>query len=104
YSACQVSSPLARCFALFTSGVTCIPILFARPHLVTLIALTLTLLLFRCRRNLPIWLPYAVLPPLFALWANCHGGVVLGVLPFLAEGLDGLVDAWREEPGAWRHL
>jgi hypothetical protein len=49
-----------------------------RPHMVTLLLLALTLWLIR-RRALH-WL----LPPLFLLWANLHGGVVMGGLALVA--------------------
>ena len=43
-----------------------------RPFLVSFLLLAATLLILELRR--PLWL----LPPLFALWSNCHGDFVLG--------------------------
>jgi hypothetical protein len=56
-----------------------------RPQVFTMLALLTTLTLVTRRR-------VALLPLLFLLWANVHGGVVLGFLP-LAAGV--AVAAWR---------
>jgi hypothetical protein len=62
---------------LLLAAVICHEIMWAvRPHMITLLFLALELLLLRRRRH---WL----LPPLFLLWANLHGGVAVGGIVLL---------------------
>ena len=50
---------------------------YVRPQLFSLVAFTILLMaLTRARRGGPYWL--LLLPPLFALWANLHGGWLVG--------------------------
>lgn len=67
-----------------------------RPYLITLLLLALTLILMELRRWL--WL----LPPLFLVWANCHGGYFLGWVVLGAYSAEALVH-WlqkRPDPGS----
>ena len=73
--------PLAAAFA--TAGVAS-EFAVDRPYLVTFLLLASTIAILETRRWL--WL----LPPLFLLWANCHGGYFLGwvvVAAYSAEAL-----------------
>ncbi|HEU5086708.1 MAG TPA: hypothetical protein VFT99_04660, partial [Roseiflexaceae bacterium] len=79
---------------LLLAAVVCHEIVWAvRPHMITLLLLALTLLLIRQRRL--HWL----LPPLFLLWANLHGGVAIGGFVLLVATGTALVfqrrDFWR---------
>ena len=57
---------------LLLAALPCQEIVWAvRPHMLTLLLLAIELLLIRRGR---LWL----LPPVFLLWANVHGGVVVG--------------------------
>ncbi|HEU5040566.1 MAG TPA: hypothetical protein VFT84_07090 [Gemmatimonadales bacterium] len=47
-----------------------------RPHLFTLLFVTLLLHLLESERRWPVW----IFAPLFALWANLHGGFVYGLV------------------------
>jgi len=76
-----------------------------RPHLFTILA---SLLLFRWlleRSEPPSWRRVAAATALLALWANLHGGFLLGPL-LLAAGVAGVVlAAWLRAPAApsgWR--
>jgi hypothetical protein len=64
-----------------------------RPHMITLLFAALTLLFIR-RRHL-----HWFLPPLFLLWANLHGGVVVGGLALVVAMVAALLcqrdDFWR---------
>jgi len=60
-----------------------------RPHMITLLFLALELLLIRRRR---LWL----LPPLFLLWANLHGGVAVGGVALLVAALAALPRRWPD--------
>src|SRR5580704_6985650 len=55
-----------------------------RPYLVTFLLLAATIAILEYRRW--IWL----LPPLFLLWANCHGGFFLGWLVLAAYAAEAL--------------
>ncbi|HEV8238760.1 MAG TPA: hypothetical protein VGS57_05295 [Thermoanaerobaculia bacterium] len=63
---------LATLFAMALSR----PLFEPRPHLYTLLGVVLTLRWASLRRR-----PFVVLPVLFLLWANFHGGAILGLLP-----------------------
>ncbi|MEH2683678.1 hypothetical protein DXU04_00935 [Bradyrhizobium diazoefficiens] len=87
----------ARAFLLVT------PLLFmsmghflARPHMLALpvmVAFVGGLLAAADRRTAPSWL----LLPLMALWANLHGGFVMGLALIGAIGLDALASADRKD-------
>ena len=59
-----------------------------RPHVLTLFLLALLLTLLVRER-------YRWIPPLFLLWANAHGGVVLGGLALAAASAAALLRWWR---------
>jgi hypothetical protein len=64
-----------------------------RPYLITFLLLAATLAILEYRRWL--WL----LPPLFLVWANCHGGVFLGWLVLAAYCAEAL---WQRSSDARR--
>jgi len=68
------------------------PFALDRPQLFTYLFLALTVLILESRRRL--WL----LPPLFLIWANCHGGFVLGWVVLVAYCADALVARLRRSP------
>jgi hypothetical protein len=75
--------------ALMTLGLalsSCVWVL--RPHVLTLFLLAVLLTLLARER-------YRWLPPLFLLWANAHGGVVLGGLVLAATCAAALLRWWR---------
>jgi hypothetical protein len=63
-----------------------------RPHLFTFVFLAATLAILEYRRRL--WL----LPPLFLLWANTHGGFFLGWVLLGMYGAEMLWSRWRGQP------
>ena len=65
-----------------------------RPYLITFLLLASTIAILETRRWL--WL----LPPLFLIWANCHGGYFLGWIVVAAYSAEALFPAWRKEPAA----
>jgi hypothetical protein len=74
---------------LMTSGLalsSCVWVL--RPHVVTLFLLAVLLTLLA--RDRIRWIP-----PLFVVWANAHGGVVLGGLILAAASAAALLRWWR---------
>jgi hypothetical protein len=77
---------------LLALGVMCyVLILSARPHMLTLLGLSLLLLMLRHRRAQPF------IPALFLLWANLHGGVAFGGAALLI----GAGAAVRSERRSW---
>jgi hypothetical protein len=62
-----------------------------RPHAFSLLFLPATVLLIA--RGRFMWLP-----PIFVIWANCHGGVLLGIVIAAA----GLAARTYVEPSTWR--
>ena len=62
-----------------------------RPYLITLL-LASTIAILETRRWM--WL----LPPLFLIWANCHGGYFLGWIVVAAYSAEALFLKWRKEP------
>jgi hypothetical protein len=64
-----------------------------RPYLITFLLLAATIAILEYRRWL--WL----LPPLFLIWANCHGGFFLGWLVLAAYSAEAL---WQHSPDARR--
>jgi len=63
-----------------------------RPQYLTYVFLGVTLAILESRRRL--WL----LPPLFLLWANCHGGFILGWAVVAAYCAESLFLRWRGRP------
>jgi hypothetical protein len=61
-----------------------IPFALDRPYLITFLLLAATIAILEYRRWL--WL----LPPLFLIWANCHGGYFLGWLVLAAYSAEAL--------------
>jgi hypothetical protein len=76
--------PLLRALLLLSSGTFLVTEWSLRPKLFTLCAMALTLRLLQGRR-------FAWLPPVFALWANLHGAVALGVVAMTFACLESLV-------------
>jgi hypothetical protein len=75
--------------ACATAGMA-IPFALDRPYLITFLLLAVTIAILEFRRWL--WL----LPPLFLIWANCHGGYFLGWLVLAAYSAEALrlPDRW----------
>jgi hypothetical protein len=76
------------------------PFALDRPQLFTYLFLALTIVILESRRRL--WL----LPPLFLIWANCHGGFFLGWVVLAAYCAEALVarlrdKAFAEERALW---
>ncbi|MGB7759711.1 MAG: hypothetical protein WBL61_07780 [Bryobacteraceae bacterium] len=69
-----------------------IPFALDRPQLFTYLFLALAVVILESRRRL--WL----LPPLFLIWANCHGGFVLGWVVLTAYCAEALVAHLRHKP------
>jgi hypothetical protein len=65
----------------------------ARPHLFTLLLVVVLLDLLDRERPAPLWL-YA---PLFALWANFHGGFSFGLILIGAFLAGDLLEAWHAD-------
>jgi hypothetical protein len=70
-----------------------------RPYLITYVLLATTIALLDCqktgRESCPtLW----VLPPMFLIWANCHGGFFVGWLALLAYSAEALYLRWRGNP------
>jgi hypothetical protein len=63
-----------------------------RPQYFTYLFLAVTINLLDSRRFL--WL----LPPLFLVWANCHGGFFLGCVTVSIYWAESLYVRWREKP------
>lgn len=66
----------------------------ARPHAVTIAASAWLLVRLECRDTRARW----AIPPLFALWANLHGGWSYGAIVLGAYVAGELVDDWRGTP------
>jgi hypothetical protein len=63
-----------------------------RPYLVTFLLLASAIAILETRRSM--WL----LPPLFLIWANCHGGYFLGWVVVAAYSAEALFLKWRQKP------
>ena len=64
----------------------------SRPFLITFVCLALTMAMLEIRRRL--WL----LPPIFLIWANCHGGFFMGWLVLGAYAAEALILRIRKRP------
>jgi hypothetical protein len=72
--------------AMLAAAAVAHPLLADRPYLLTYVFLGLTVLILESRRRSLLWL----LPPLMLIWANSHGGFIVGwvvILAYLAESL-----------------
>ena len=63
----------------------------ARPHLFTLLAVLVLMHLLARREPAPLW-PFL---PLFAIWANLHGGFSYGFILIAAFAAGDLLEAWQ---------
>ncbi|HUB77616.1 MAG TPA: hypothetical protein VMB03_02415 [Bryobacteraceae bacterium] len=78
--------------ACATAGMA-IPFALDRPYLITFLLLAATIAILEYRPS--VWL----LPPLFLVWANCHGGFFLGWLVLAAYAAEAF---WRRSADARR--
>jgi len=79
--------------AAFAAATMARPFALDRPYLVTFLCLAGTLAILEFDRRL--WL----LPPIFLVWANCHGGFFLGWVVVGAYGVEALLR--RRTPALW---
>ena len=82
------------------AAATAVPFALDRPQLFTYLFLALAVVILESRRR--VWL----LPPLFLIWANCHGGFFLGWVVLVAYCAEALVARLRhsvlaEERALW---
>ncbi|MGO9008691.1 MAG: hypothetical protein ACLQPN_01205 [Bryobacteraceae bacterium] len=75
--------------AALAAAAIAFPFALDRPQLFTYVFLALTVVVLESRRRL--WL----LPPLFLIWANCHGGFFLGWVVLAAYCIEALVACLR---------
>ena len=68
---------------------------YDRPYLLTFLFLAVVIAILEAGR--PLWL----LPPLFVVWANCHGGFILGWLAVAAYAADAWLQRRDWRAGAW---
>jgi len=121
YHQAGVSSRLASTAGLIAVSVTYRNVLLVRPHLLTLLFVPLILFLLKWafpteaegHRALEEISPEGkgrrllvacVTPLVFLIWANSHGGYILGFLPFVVVGIDQLRDRYNGCPGASARL
>ncbi len=104
---CMEANPLLRPFVIVLAATVAAPVWTPRPQLLSLTLFAFLLwYLHRWERGkrAPLWL----LPPLFLLWGNLHGGYPLGLLligAYLAGGLaDFLLGRETLPPARWRAL
>ena len=94
-------SPAPVLFLLLLAFYCLMPVLTARPHVLTLPVLegwAAALFIARAEGRGPPWR----LLPLMALWANMHAGYVVGLALVAALGLEAMLGAAQEGPGRWR--
>ena len=86
--------------ATFAAAAAAYPFVADRPYLVTFVLLGLAILILESRRQSLVWL----LPPVMLIWANCHGGFIVGWIVILAYLAESLLHRFRNpsEPGDWR--
>ena len=100
FNAVRYVRPLIAIGAIVLADVAVIPMLVARPHLLTWPLLALwTWLMLRARDRESA--PPLVAALLMALWANLHGGFVFGLAIAAAFGLEALI-ASSDKPRALR--
>jgi len=90
----MVGPPLLRAILLVLSGPLFVTEWSLRPKVVTLAGVALTLTVLVARR-------YAWLPLIFAVWANMHGAVALGVVALAAACVHALVHDRAAVPRVW---
>jgi len=97
--------PVYRAFLIIVAAVLLIPFYKARPQMVTLVCLLLVALILdsylKNKKDLLIWLI-----PVFVLWANLHGGFVIGFIYIVIIVIGNLVNAFwyrSDEPNLDRH-
>jgi hypothetical protein len=91
--------PVFRAMLIIMAALLLLPFYKARPQMVTLVCLLLVALIldrYRCnKKDLLIWLI-----PLFILWANMHGGFVIGFIYIIIVVVSDLIDAaWNKSSG-----
>lgn len=95
---------LAAAFALLWSAINASAIHYlARPHLVTLVFLTVSLILIERDRRSPgayVWL----LAPLTVLWANLHGGFLALPASLLVLGAGYVLQGWLDSGARSTHF
>ncbi|WP_298006648.1 MULTISPECIES: hypothetical protein [Anaerolinea] len=102
----QMSAPpLWRAVVVILAGLVCAPLWTARPQLFSLALFALLLVLLPAFRTERLS-PYLVLPPLFAVWSNLHGGYALGFLLLGATLAGQVMDRWLtpEHAPSWRGI
>ncbi|MBZ5582559.1 MAG: hypothetical protein LAQ30_10220 [Acidobacteriia bacterium] len=77
--------------AAFAAAAAAAPVAYDRPYLFTFVFLAATVAILEFRRFL--WL----LPPLFLVWANCHGGFFLGWIVLAAYSAEALLARRRKQ-------
>ncbi len=91
--------PAAPTLIILLLAAACItPEMLARPHILALPvfeAWAAALFIARSEGRAPHWR----LLPLMCLWANLHGGFIIGLVLLAALGLEAVV----EQPARWRH-
>jgi hypothetical protein len=75
--------------AALAAAAIAVPFAIDRPQIFTYLFLALLVLILESRR---LWL----LPLLFLIWANCHGGFVLGWVVLAAYCAEAVVTHWRD--------
>ena len=78
--------------AAFAAAIMARPFALDRPYLITFLFLAAAMAILESNRRL--WL----LPPLFLVWANCHGGFFLGWVVLGAYGAEALLSRRRAAP------
>jgi hypothetical protein len=91
YRLCSGIPRLSRMLLLLLGVPTHIIVWSVRPHLLTLLLMALLLVLMRHR---PL---HGLIPPLFLVWANLHGGVGMGGLALVVMALA----AWIRSRSDW---
>jgi hypothetical protein len=85
--------PLLRGTVLILAATVSSVVWSPRPQIMSLVFLALvSLLIFQFMKN-EEWIYLAILPPVFALWGNLHGGYVLGLI-YLGSVLVGALVDW----------
>jgi hypothetical protein len=104
----QLDGPIfLRALIVLFAAVVSGPVWTARPHLVTYLLTAVVaylLFLYKWRQTDRLW----VVPLLFILWINTHGGYVAGLMLLgtfiVGEGLSNLLQITGSEIVSWRRL
>ncbi|HEX3746506.1 MAG TPA: hypothetical protein VHW09_21360 [Bryobacteraceae bacterium] len=78
--------------AMFAASAVVYPFSADRPYLITFVLLAVTLLILESRRRRLLWF----LPAILVVWANCHGGFILGWVVMSAYLADRLIRLFRK--------